>query len=218
MSKRIVLVLRSGGDFSFDDVHLISRHISNKWKGLERPEILCFYDKATREYHLGELNVIPLHTELPGTWARMLLYSPEFEKYKPFLYIDLDTAIINSVEYIFDLVKDESQFITLEDFWDKGRLATGVVWFPKSCEKVSRVWGKLNETGVGQPRMDVFLRKVVTPDAFWQQLTDSIIDFKPKTRQLLTELPENANLVCFHGKPRIFEAANKIEWVKNYIQ
>jgi hypothetical protein len=34
------------------------------------------------------------------------------------------------------LVKDETQFITLEDFWQKGKLATGLEWFPKGSDKV----------------------------------------------------------------------------------
>lgn len=216
--RTIVLVLRSGGDFSFADVELISRHINIKWQSDNKFRIICLWDKATQHYKLGNLELLPLDAEFKGTWARMQLYSPEMEKYRPFLYIDLDTAIINSIENIFDLVKDESKFIVLEDFWQKGQLATGLVWFPANSDNVDKVWKARSKAGVGA-RMDNFLRKVLTPDAFWQDLTDTILDFKPKypKGKYLMDFPETTNLVCFHGKPRIHDI-QEIKWVKNYVE
>lgn len=215
--KTIVIVLRSGGDFSFKDVTLIINHINLKWKSEERPQIICIYDKATEEYDLGNFKIIPMTNELPGTWSRIQLYSPEMEKYRPFLYIDLDTAIIQTIENIFDLVKNPKHFITLEDFYQKGQLATGIVWFPAECKGLNAVWKAFKKEGVKGNRMDYFLRKHIKQDAFWQDLTESIVDFKPKASQLLSELPENTNLVCFHGKPRIFNAQD-IKWVNDYVK
>src|SRR3990167_2080693 len=100
----IVVVLRSGGDFSFRDVELIARHINGKWKSETKPHIICLWDKASMEYDLGNIHIIPLVNEWPTWWSRMILYSPEMEKYRPFLYIDLDTAVIQSLENIFKLV------------------------------------------------------------------------------------------------------------------
>lgn len=219
-SKRtIVVVLRSGGDFILQDVFLISHHILTKWVNKnELPRIICLWDKASHHYDLGEIEFIPLTNDFPGTWSRMQLYSPEMEQYRPFLYVDLDTAIIDTIEHIFDLVKDETQFITLEDFFQKKLLATGLVWFPANSKKINDIWKARDKARVGSFRMDYFLREVVTPDAFWQQLTDTILDFKPIGKhKLLTELPDKTNLVCFHGKPRIPQATD-IEWVKNYIE
>jgi hypothetical protein len=217
MDKRtIVLVLRSGKDFSFTDVELICKHINSKWKADEKPQIICLWDNATREYNLGKLKLIPLKNDYPGTWARMQLYSPEMEQYRPFLYVDLDTAIINSIENIFDLVKDESLFITLEDFWEKGKLATGLVWFPAASNKIQGVWKAWQKSSAKGVRMDKFLRECIKPDAFWQKLTDSIADFKPKSKEYLKLIKEGTNLVCFHGNPRIPQATN-IKWVNEYV-
>jgi hypothetical protein len=138
------------------------------------------------------------------------------ELYRPFLYVDLDTAIVQSIETIFDLVKDESQFIVLEDFYQKRQLATGLVWFPANSPKIKAVWDNRHKADIATRRMDVFLRQVVTPDLFWQQLTDGVVDFKPATKILLDHIPDHAKLICFHGKPRIREA--QIEWVKKYVQ
>jgi len=179
------------------------------------PRIIVLYNIASQSYDLGHITLLPLRSNLPGTWMRIALYGPEMEQYKPFLYIDLDTAIISSIENIFDLVKDESKFITLEDFWQKGQLATGLVWFPSNCKKTQNIWQGFKS--VTSKRMDVFIRRGCKPDLFWQQITNTIFDFKPKPGQLLSVLPKEANLVCFHGKPRIFEASN-IKWVKDYIE
>jgi len=222
MNKQtIVLVLRSGGDFSFRDVELISRHITGKWGSVELPRIICLWDKATTEYDLGNIEIKPLNNDFKGTWSRIELYSPEMEKYRPFLYIDLDTAIITSVERMFDLIRNKDQFITLEDFWQKDRLATGLVWFPANSKKISDVWEARNQINDTRFRMDEFLRKVVKPDVYWQQLTDTIKDFKPRERNLLAVLPVNTDLVCFHGKPRIYQIAEgsiSIDWVKRYVK
>lgn len=217
--RTIVMVLRSGGDFSIQDVFLMTRHILNKWVDHKNlPRIVCLWDKASHHYTLSEVEFVPLTNDYPGTWSRMQLYSPEMEQFRPFLYVDLDTAIIKSIENIFDLVKDESQFIALEDFFQKKQLATGLVWFPANSDKIKKVWAARGKARIGSFRMDYFLREFITQDNFWQNLTDTIIDFKPIGKhQLLTELPENANLVCFHGKPRISQATN-IEWVKNYVE
>ena len=213
--KRIILlVLRSGGDFSFEDVLLISRHINGKWKSFTPPRIICLWDQASAHYDVDGLEVIPLETELPGTWARMELYSPEMEQYRPYLYIDLDTAVINSLENIISTIPDESKFITLEDFWQKRHLATGLVWFPANSEKISKVWRSFK--GAKGSRMDRYLRSVITPDLFWQELTDTIYDFKPKNRVLLNSIPHGADIICFHGKPRISQVEGLL-WVSNYV-
>jgi hypothetical protein len=215
--KTIVLVLRSGGDFSFYDVILITDHIRGKWKGMEPPRIICLWDRAPAEIQMSGITILPLQNNLPGTWARMQLYAPEMEKYRPFLYIDLDTAVVDTIENIFSLVYDDSHFITLEDFWQRGQLATGLVWFPANSKKIESVWkGYLKEKNVSGFRMDPFIRRYTEADVYWQQLTNTVIDFKPKTRELLATLPEHANLVCFHGKPRIPQATN-IKWVYNYV-
>ena len=215
--RTIVLVLKNGKGFGFRDVELIARHINGLWQSENRPRIICLWDKASEHYNLGNIELIPLRNPWPGTWSRMQLYSPEMEQYRPFLYVDLDTAIIQSLENIFDMVKDPTQFITLEDFYQKRQLATGLVWFPAGSAKISGVWKVWEkERTKTRKRMDFFLRKVIQPDTFWQDLTTTIHDFKPSKQPKLAEIPRKANLICFHGNPRVF-AARDIKWVDEYV-
>jgi hypothetical protein len=211
--KTIVLVLRSGKDFTFKDVNLLTSNILKRWiEG--KPRIILIWDKCSEAYSMGDIEVIPMTNNYPGTWSRMQLYSPEMDKYRPFLYVDLDTVIISSLEFVFDLVQLD-EFITLEDFWQPEQLATGLVWFPKESEKVKKVWEAWQKSDKSFGfRMDYFLRKVVEADRFWQELTNKIVDFKPKYNGVLQDIPKGG-IVCFHGKPRIFEA--KEQWVKDYV-
>jgi hypothetical protein len=216
--RTIILVLKQSETFTLKDVDLLVFHICKKWKSEIKPRIICLYDKATQVYDLGHYELHPLTNNCPGTWARMQLYSPEIEQYRPFLYLDLDTVVVNTVENIFDLVKDEKDFITIHDFWRPTMLATPVVWFPANSEKIKKVWDSWKKRGnIFGFRMDDFLKKVIIPDEYWQDLTNSIVDFKPKgiNKGLLQVIPDNTNLICFHGKPRIRDC--KIDWVKNYV-
>jgi len=214
--RTIVMVLRSGGDFTMNDVDLLASHIRSKWKGYPQPRIICLWDKASMIYDLGNMTYVPLTNQCPGTWSRIALYSPEMEQFRPFLYIDLDTAVIRSLENIFKLVEGrEDRFITLEDFWQKGQLATGLVWVPKNSEKVKKIWESFK--GPVGTRMDNYIRSVVKADFYWQQLTDTIHDFKPAPHQYLETLPPKTDIVCFHGKPRIPEAAKQVLWVNLYV-
>jgi len=215
--RTVVLVLKNGKGFSFKDVELIVRHINGKWKSESSPRIICLWDQASEYYNLGNLELIPLRNEWKGTWSRIQLYSPEMDQYRPFLYVDLDTAVIQSLENIFNLIEDPTQFITLEDFYQKGKLATGLVWFPAKSDKVSKVWEAWKKKAVAKgKRMDFFLWRVTSADNYWQNLTDTIRDFKPSKKPRLTELSRGVNLVCFHGNPRIF-AAGGIEWIDKYV-
>jgi hypothetical protein len=62
--KTIVLVLRSGGDFSMRDVELLVKHIIGKWKALTLPRIILLWDKASERYDLGNIEIIPLKSEI----------------------------------------------------------------------------------------------------------------------------------------------------------
>lgn len=216
--NRVVVVLKSGGDFNFEDVRLIHHHVRKNWTSPEPLEFVCFWDKADQPYDLGGIKLMPIPGDDPGTWARLFLYSPELEHLRPFLYLDLDTAVLGSVEQLFKAVPNPDAFITLEDLWQPGRLATGVVWFPgNNNPKIAAVWNRRNNAMKGW-RMDYYIREVTSADYYWQKLTDCVADFKPKgiPVKYLQDVKPHQKIVCFHGKPRIPEAVS-IPWVKKYV-
>ena len=205
----VVLALRSGRHFGKRDVELLAHHI-------HKTSDVVLHCLTDIELNIPGVEEIPLDYGWKKWWCRMELYSPKMLNLRPFLFVDLDTAVLGSLNELVAQIPDQNMYVPLEDFYQKNKLlATGLLWMPKDNEKINRVWiewikAKCPAT---ETRMDYFLRGVITPDMFWQQITKDIGDFKPR-RQPLMENPTGYKVVCFHGRPSIWEA--DIDWVKKY--
>jgi len=215
----VVLILRTGGDFHFSDVSLLASSLQNSWGGSVPLEIVCFTNLVeTEPLSLRGFTAVHLPNNWPGWWSKMNLFSPALKKYRPFLYMDLDTLLIDGLDGIIP-EKDEKRFITLEDFYKPGRLASGIMWIPDT-EKVDLIWKKW----IRNPSLHMrklrgdqdFIGRCTTADQFWQKRTSLIGTFKPKGQWRITK-PNNLSIVCFHGNPRIPKAAKTIPWVREYV-
>ena len=214
-----MLVLRSGGDFNLTDVLLLSHHLKRL---NSHANIYCLCNGINKPIKLFNFVLLPMKAEWKGWWAKMNLFAPEYDYLRPFLYMDLDTAVLQPVQSFFTPEHHENQFIMLRDFY-RSKLnvpASGVMWIPNN-DKVKKVWNKWvsnSEMWMRRFRGDQeFIGSVTRPDLFWQDLTNGIVTFKPN-RKWRTELEGKECVVCFHGKPRIPEAVKTVEWVNVYYQ
>ena len=225
----VVLCWRTGGDFHFSDVDLLANHIHAQ---SDNTTIICLTDTVDHEIKLKHLTLLPFENNLwKGWWCKMNMFSPEMEKYKPFLYMDLDTAVVGDLNGILPPSGNEDKFICLGGFFrpdTTNGLQSGVMWFPSNNESTRKVW----ETWIKQPLAFIrtfhnrggdqaFIRSVLGhSDTFWQAITDKITSFKigVKGYRVLTILPEHISIVCFHGQPRIPSAAVKYDWVNKYVR
>ena len=224
----VMTVLRSGGDFKMADVLLLSERLQQQWKSQygeeETLQVICLTDVIKDETFLKNVHLIPLpNPQWRGWWAKMNIFHPMFEKYRPFLFMDLDTAIVGPIGDFVIPRRQLSGFITLEDFHAGGkRLASALMWLPLKSEKLDKIW----KNWIGSPgahskkyRGDQdFLRAVTSPDALWQYIPETkekLSSFKPN-RKWLYYLPANLSIVCFHGSPRVPVAAKTVSWVKKY--
>lgn len=222
--KNIVLVLKSGGDFKFTDVYLLVTHINKYWSAPDRPNIYCYTDLVTEERKVVGLTIRPLpNPQWKGWWSKMNLFSPELKELRPFLYMDLDTAVIGTIDVFFPKKENQNNFITLEDFYRKGKLASGFMWIPNTAymDKIYKSWISNSlaiMTKFARKGDQGFIETIVKANFFWQKIFAplAITTFKPN-RQWRREMPYNSTVVCFHGKPRIPEAAKTVEWVENYV-
>jgi len=209
--KTVVLVYKIGGDFSFKDVDLLATRLQDNYSG--RLRVICMTD-FIEPCKFSHIEFIPLTNDYLGWWSKLELFKPEMEQYRPFLYIDLDTAIVGNIDSVFPVDKIDS-FIALEDFYRKGMLASGMMWIPAKNEKVKTIWDKRSTKFRGDQD---YIGSVVKADYFWQNITDKVSSFKPKGLGWLTELPKQISIVCFHGKPRPREASKSVKWVNDYIK
>lgn len=262
--NRVVLILRSstnghqyngGGSFSYKDVELIAFHLKKQFKGPGELEIICLWDKVTQPINLVNVKVLPMKYHWPKWWAKMNIFAPEMEQYRPFLYIDLDTLILNDLSEILPPTPENiNKFITLGEFTDNLALAklptskviySGIMWIPANNIKIRTIWEKWIKSpeywmnmppikGVSMPRVygdqDLIRAFITTSDTYWQRITNKIGDFKShaagiRTKdevegwtEYLRKNPDHYSVLCLHGKPKMYKAAEYRSWIRNYIE
>lgn len=229
--QTVVLVLKSGGDFSFKDVELLSFHLHKQWHEENELRVLCLWDKIDQPFELINVTLLPTtNKEWPGWWTKMNLFAPDMEQYRPFLYMDLDTAVVNDLAGILPPTGHEKEFICLGGFFRPDTthgLQSGLMWFPAKNDMISKVWYQWVQNPMGYAKSfqnrggdQGFLRSILgSGNIFWQKITNKICSFKigVEGKRLLTEILNHTSIVCFHGKPRIFEAAKTFDWVAKYV-
>ena len=187
----IVLILKSGGDFAFRDADLLASRISQWYTEEQRPKVYCYTDIVRSQSVFKHITLLPHpNPEWGGWWSKMILFSPELESLRPFLYLDLDSAVVGQMNSVLPCPKPDD-FVMLKDFHAPTRPASGMMWIPANSKKIALVW-KLwcgNPLGIAkQFRGDQdFIRSTTRPDSFWQDLAkDKVFSFKPTRQQWLT--------------------------------
>ncbi len=209
----IMLVLKHSEDYGFYDVLRLSLLLRKHAK--EEINIFCLTDIFDKKVKLMNIRFIPFpNPEWRGWFSKMNMFNPIFNDLKPFLYVDLDTLILASYKEI--IPKKENMFITLEDFYRKGQLATGLMWIPRKNKKIDMIWEKWIDSNAIYFRGDQeFIRTVVFPNDFFQNYCDIIGSFKPEpNRKPILKRPEGKAIICLHGKPRIRKVVENYEWVR----
>lgn len=208
----VACVLKSGGDFKPVDVERlranVAQHILTEFK------FVCLTDIG-----YAEEETLPLLHNLPGWWSKMEL----FRLQGPVLYFDLDTVIVGNIDKLVDTVQRVGDnIITLRDF-GKDSLATGIVgfgmhdwsWLLKAfLTEVSLGANFALETGRCRA---IIAGRRYKGDQDWmahilpagsviyaQDIFRGIYSWKLHCKK---GIPNDANTVCFHGKPRPWEVA-----------
>jgi hypothetical protein len=216
----ILLVLRTGGDFSMKDVRILADHLEKNKDDLKL-NVWCLSDTVNQKVTLPNVTLLPMENRWPGWWAKMNLFSPKLEHLRPFMYLDLDTAVLKPITAVLPNDQVQSGVILLRDFYVPKRPATGLMWIPAKNNKVYNVWSNW----IAKPEIHIkkfrgdqnFVEAVIKPDYYWQDMNKGIVSFKPNRRKREV-LNKHENIVCFHGKPRIRQAAKNIDWVTNYVK
>ena len=212
----VVLILKKGGDFTFSDVDLLAGKL-RKWRNVEK--VYCLTDMVLDPVSLHGVQMIPFPTGMAwkGWWAKMNLFNPQFSHLAPFLYIDLDSLPLGELKW--DRQKWTNAFICLSDFYHPGKLASGMMWIPASNKRIADIWKKwLVSPSLHMKRFrgDQDFLRMFGSDCYWQDLEGvRVTTFKPGGKWR-TEKPD-VEVVCFHGRPRIPQAAQKINWVKQVL-
>jgi hypothetical protein len=177
-----VTVLRSGGEYKPWHVQRLAKQV---------PGLVCFSDVP-----IDGVKCIPLSQGWPGWWSKMELFGPGIDG--DILHIDLDTTVRNIEPFL-----KVGKTTLLSDFYFSNYLASGLMYIKQSDKNhVYREFLK-NPQGImakyTKPPLigdQGFLNSVLKAQRWQDVLPGRVVSYK------VHGLENDADIVCFHGKPR----------------
>ncbi len=195
MGLTVACVLRSGGDFR-------PEHVDRLWDGVSENfpghSFFCLTDMDVC------CESVPLKYGWPGWWSKMELFRPDLEG--DFLYFDLDTIVLGDIPDFAGLTR----LTVLSDFHVPDRVASGVMFIPQVDRAF--VWNAWMKDATGHMRRQGgrgdqgFLQDLWggAPERFQDRLPGQIVSYKVHV-QANDKVPDDARVMCFHGRPRPWE-------------
>lgn len=195
----VACVLKTGGDYTTHHVEALSSQV---WDHLSLPHrFVCLTDVP--DMMPKGVEGIALPDDWPGWWAKICLFKKGLIE-GPIFFLDLDTMIVKSIN---DIVNGH-RFTVLRNFWTTtGRIGSGLMAW--DCD-LSHIYESFKKNP--QRFIDTYKTKDHWGDQgfithhsierweFWQhKYPGKIVSWKLGCK---SGVPEEAAIVCFHGKPR----------------
>ena len=213
-SVSVLCVLKSGGDYSFQDVLSLKRMLE---KNVTVPyKFVCLTDMGKSK----DFDTIPLKHDYSGWWSKIELFRYGLVTTDRIIYFDLDTVIISNID---DLFFQDVPFIGLLPFNPRrmlleGYVASGILGW-ENDSTFNFIYNAFNYSSHlpyfkgDQDYISFILGEQNIEPNYWQNLVKGIYSYKRHLRG--KENLEGVRIACFHGKPRPKLVADV--WVKNAI-
>ena len=214
----IASVLKSGGDYRPEHVlrlrDMVARHMPGAdWR------FACLTDRPA--YDLPGVICWSMLHDLPGWWSKIELFGMPGSV----LYFDLDTIVLDDITPLADRVRSLGiyEFMMLRRFHRGDRFASGVMGWSGSFSWLLEAFLREKRSGGFRYMPKGFYvfeaRNTFYGDQSWiaQHLRDAI----PPVRVCVAQdalpgiyswkrhcqrgIPDDASIICFHGKPRPWE-------------
>lgn len=205
---KIICVLRSGGDYT-------PEYVLNMKKSLDRVigyrddwEFMVLTDTA---FVLPEATILPLIADLEGWWSKIEI----FKLTGPCLYFDLDTVLVSDFSHIFKIIHELKKYeiLALKPFKSSEIWASGIMAWNGDWNKVFNDF-RPSDMAVKWDQRYIF-PKLEKLDATVRSISGYLLGIYSYKHHCREQLPVDASIVCFHGRPRPHQAA-WINWVKKY--
>lgn len=182
-----VCVLRSGGDYGPEHV---------RWLAKQVPDLVCLSD-----VWVDGVETVRMRYGFPSWWSKLELFSDVFDG--DLMYFDLDTVV-------FDVPKVD-QTTVLRDFYYPETMGSGLMYIAQS-DKARVFEDFMRSPGLHMRRHTVggdqaFLQQHLGGAQKWQDVAH-VYSYKA---HCLDGLPADAQVVCFHGRPRPWHIA--ADWI-----
>ena len=176
------------------DHHYVNRLYEMVRRNLTIPhKFTCFTDDSSGIR--CKTKPLPSLLAKSGWWAKLSLHREDLLTC-PVLYLDLDTLIVDNLDFIGDYKGD---FCILRDFYRPEGYGSGVMMWNKPHPYVWTKWVGKGCPSHGLGDQGWMEEQIKGADLFQDQFPDKFVSYKVDCQ---SRLPENASVVCFHGEPK----------------
>lgn len=215
----VLAVLRSGGIYDWHWVSALRRGLMRHLTLEHQLVVLHDSIRLPGGFTARASQERPLYNRWPGWWSKMEMFRPEHDDLGDFLFIDLDTVLISSLDWLADV----DQLTVLSDFYKPyTRINSSFMFIP--LEARAQIW---NDWMIRGPEEMMRLYGTGGDQAFltrywierarrWQNdFPGRVVSYK--SHCIPGGPPDGAAAVCFHGLPKPTELRDKCPWIwKNF--
>ena len=166
-------------------------------------EFLCLTDDA-----LGlTCPTAPIETDLPGWWAKLVLFKPQRAlRGRRVLFLDLDTVIVGNMDCLLEY---DGQFAILRDFYQPNGYGSAIMSIEPGIG--AYLWEQFTPDVMRRLHGDQDWIRANSQCDQWQDLyPGKIVSYKVHCQH---GIPEGAAVICFHGEPRPHEVT-RLSWMQ----
>lgn len=205
----VITVLRQSHEYTPDKVQIVASMIKRHLTLSHR--FICLSD-----VEVPGVETIPLKHNW-GTWySKFEIFRPDLPKADYSFYLDLDTAIVGSIDSILETaIKDRHDFIILQDFYrykiNPFAMGSGLMFWNNWCG-FDFLYKKYVETPITMTGGDQsILEKWLAGKniGYWQKITNGIGSYKVHVYPF-GKVSNTHKIICFHGVPRPWDKSQKI--------
>lgn len=210
---KVVLVLKSGGDFNQSHVYRLYEQIE---KHLSIPhEVICLTDFLQLERKCySNLFVLNLLDKLPGWWSKIEI----FRSFSNIIYFDLDTTILGNIDF---LAENSPTFMALKS--KHRHMGSGIMRWQGDLSQLYKYFIKNKEANIKYYAWDQeYINSWLVSGGYiithiQTTFPGKVISYKndylpiikgrvlPDFLSVPEERPEKPSIIYFHGKPRPWE-------------
>lgn len=200
-----IVCLKVGQAFSADYVNKLRVQVANNVTLPYR--FICLTDDPTDVI----ADCLPVDPWLPKWWGKLTVFKKDpYGLTGKILFIDLDTIIVDNIDALLTYPSD---LCLLKDFTKPDKYGSGI--FLLTVGAHTEVWDNFSDSVMEMSHFRLYgdqawIQAQVKKAETWP--TDWCVSYKLHAR---TEIPQNAKVVCFHGKPRPHEV---IGWPERFWQ
>jgi hypothetical protein len=194
--RKIVVVLKSGGDFTAEDVLVLFRQIKRSFF-LPDIKLYCLTDVP---FQIPGVERIPLKYNYPGKWSMHEVFRITGQV----VCVGLDTIFVRNCDVLFEETKklQPDEFAMINSFHPARQYANGIMSWNGDWTRLLKY--KVTPNIVRRYKMEqkVTIQNLKEEKAKIKSINNWLPIYSYKHHIQGKGIPQDCKLILFHGKPR----------------